>query len=109
MGRRRRSLEFQQLCQVRRLVMEEKSLTVDNKPGLVNDTMCYPITARPIPPALRAGTGDKLSKEQKAMKIKALEAKLARMEKKGEEEEFKISAAVPSSSSSHGRKKPYSR
>ena len=66
--------------------------------------------ARPIPPALRAGTGDKLSKEQKAMKIKALEAKLARMEKKGEEEEeFRISAVVPSSSSCHGRKKPYSR
>ena len=65
--------------------------------------------ARPIPPALRAGTGDKLSKEQKAMKIKALEAKLARMEKKGEQEEFKISAVVPSASSSHGRKKPYSR
>ena len=64
---------------------------------------------RPIPPALRAGTGDKLSKEQKALKIKALEAKLAKMEKKGEEEEFRISVVVPSSSSSHGRKKPYSR
>ena len=63
---------------------------------------------RPIPPALRAGTGDKLSKEQKALKIKALESKLARMERKGEEE-FKISVVVPSSSSSHGRKKPYSR
>ena len=64
---------------------------------------------RPIPPALRAGTGDKLSKEQKALKIKALEAKLAKMEKKGEEEEFRISVVVPSSSSSHRRKKPYSR
>ena len=64
---------------------------------------------RPIPPALRAGTGDKLSKEQKALKIKALEAKLAKMEKKGEEEEFRISVVVPSSSSSHGRKKPYTR
>ena len=64
--------------------------------------------ARPIPPALRAGTGDKLSKEQKAMKIKALEAKLAKMESKGKEDEFKISAVVPSSSSSHKRK-PYSR
>ena len=65
---------------------------------------------RPIPPALRAGTGDKLSKEQKALKIKALEAKLAGMERRGEEEEeFKISVVVPSSSSSHGRKKPYSR
>ena len=66
--------------------------------------------ARPIPPALRAGTGDKLSDDQKALKIKALEAKLAKMESKGKEEgEFKIAPDLPSSSSSHARKKPYSR
>ena len=66
--------------------------------------------ARPIPPALRAGTGDKLSDDQKALKIKALEAKLAKMEKKGKEEgEFKIASDLSSSSSSHARKKPYSR
>ena len=61
------------------------------------------VASRPIPAALKAGGGTSLSEEQKAARIRALEAKLAGMEG-GAREEFRVTAG-PSTS----QRKPYSR
>ena len=67
-----------------------------------------PVTGsvRPIPAALKAGGERVVTEEQKAARIRALEAKLAGMEGGGEE--FRVSTIQPSSSNKSGSK-PYSR